>query len=221
MAAAMKELTAFPSEQVAQLKVLCKGAACPELSKAVGAPVARGVLLEGAHGDAMLVARGLAGAFGLSVRMITLGMDEAEIDGETVCVIVISNLCGAAECELLQRCIEKTPRGAPFIIGTCEEGVESKVPLLFASDRMVCVPLGRPDESGRTRALKHRTKRMKLAGDVTISELVAKTDGLSAAQLVAFCEQAAMRCMRDHVDDEVTPELLAGVAVSMKHFSTE
>ncbi len=65
-------------------------------------------------------------------------------------------------------------------------------------DRIVLVTI--PDANSRKEVFKLHTKKMPLAKDVKIDELVAKTDGYVGADIEAVCREAAMLSLRDDMN---------------------
>jgi len=64
-------------------------------------------------------------------------------------------------------------------------------------DRIIEVP--HPDPKGREQILKIHTKKRPLAGDVSMSELVELTDGLSGAEIAAVANTAATAALKRYV----------------------
>ncbi len=75
-------------------------------------------------------------------------------------------------------------------------------------DRFVMIPP--PDDKSRLAILKVHTKNMPLSKDVSLNELVKKTDGFSGADLESLAREAALNAMRE---DSKAKE------VRMKHFN--
>ncbi|HEY9702355.1 MAG TPA: AAA family ATPase, partial [Allocoleopsis sp.] len=65
-------------------------------------------------------------------------------------------------------------------------------------DRIVLVNV--PDKTSRKDIFKLHTKKMPLAKDVKIDELVEKTDGYVGADIEAVCREAAMLALRDDMN---------------------
>ncbi len=57
---------------------------------------------------------------------------------------------------------------------------------------------GPPDEKGRLEIIKILTKKMPLASDVKLQELVIATQNYTGADLAALCREAAVLAMRDN-----------------------
>ncbi|KAF9406876.1 spermatogenesis associated protein 5, partial [Podila epigama] len=68
-----------------------------------------------------------------------------------------------------------------------------------------------PDLASRTEILRLQIERKKMAcgPDVVISELADRTEGCSGAEVVALCQEAAMKAMEDNLEIEY---------VSKRHF---
>jgi transitional endoplasmic reticulum ATPase len=64
-------------------------------------------------------------------------------------------------------------------------------------DRIVLVTI--PDAGSRKEVFKLHTKKMPLAKDVKVDELVAKTEGYVGADIEAVCREAAMLSLRDDI----------------------
>ena len=62
-------------------------------------------------------------------------------------------------------------------------------------DRIVLVSI--PDAKSRKEVFKLHTKKMPLAKDVKIDELIPKTEGYVGADIEAVCREAAMLALRD------------------------
>lgn len=65
-------------------------------------------------------------------------------------------------------------------------------------DRIVYVRL--PDAESRREIFKIKLKKMPLADDVSIDELVARTEGYSGAEIQAVCHEAALKLLEDDFD---------------------
>jgi proteasome regulatory subunit len=61
-------------------------------------------------------------------------------------------------------------------------------------DRLIEFPI--PDEKGRTEIFKIHTRRMNIADEVTIKDLVARTDKASGAEIKSICTEAGMFAIR-------------------------
>ncbi len=68
-------------------------------------------------------------------------------------------------------------------------------------DRLIEVPL--PDEKGRLEIFKVHTRRMNLASDVALEELVKMTEGFSGADIKGVCIEAGYNAIR-RKSDKVT-----------------
>uniref|UniRef100_A0AC35U047 Spermatogenesis-associated protein 5 n=1 Tax=Rhabditophanes sp. KR3021 TaxID=114890 RepID=A0AC35U047_9BILA len=75
-------------------------------------------------------------------------------------------------------------------------------------DRSIYVTL--PDLETRKQIMTLRLKKMTLEDDVDKNELAEKTEGYSGAEIVAFCQTAALKAMREDVN---------GAKVSLRHFT--
>ena len=67
-------------------------------------------------------------------------------------------------------------------------------------DEMILVPI--PDEKTRLEILKVHTKKMSLAGDVVLSELVRLTEDFTGADIAAVCKKAGRFAMREDLNAE-------------------
>ncbi|XP_067009613.2 ATPase family gene 2 protein homolog A isoform X2 [Anabrus simplex] len=74
-------------------------------------------------------------------------------------------------------------------------------------DRIVYVPL--PDKQTRHEIFSLKLKKMPVAADVKVEDLVAKTEGYSGAEVLAVCHEAAMKALEEDIN---APE------VSLRHF---
>jgi len=74
-------------------------------------------------------------------------------------------------------------------------------------DRVLFVPF--PDEEERKSIFEVHTKKMPLAGDVSISGLVSRTEGYSGADVSAVCMEAGLFAMREDLEAE---------KISARHF---
>lgn len=68
-------------------------------------------------------------------------------------------------------------------------------------DRIVYVRL--PDAASRREIFKIKLKKMPLADDVDLDELVARTEGYSGAEIQAICHEAALRLLENDFDAQV------------------
>ena len=59
---------------------------------------------------------------------------------------------------------------------------------------------GSPDEESREAIFKIHTRDMPLADDVTIDELVRRTEGYVGADIESVCREAAILALRDDMD---------------------
>lgn len=86
------------------------------------------------------------------------------------------------------------------------------------------VGINPPDRHGRLQILQIHTRGMPLADDVDLAQVAAGTHGFLGADLAALCREAAMLCARNIMPSskagaaEISPEILAGLKVRMKHF---
>ena len=73
-----------------------------------------------------------------------------------------------------------------------------------------------PDLRERLEILKVHTRTMPFATDVNLEDLAIGGDGMTGAELAAFCREAALEAIRERVAqaDAGNPDL----NVSMKHF---
>jgi AAA family ATPase len=62
-------------------------------------------------------------------------------------------------------------------------------------DRLIFIPP--PDKQSRIHILKQKTAKMPLASDVDLSSIADQTDGLSGAEMVAVCQEAALAAMQE------------------------
>ncbi len=74
-------------------------------------------------------------------------------------------------------------------------------------DKLVYVPM--PDKEGRRQIFGVCTKKMPLASDVKLEQLIDKTDGYSGADIAAVCKEAGLFALR---------ESKTAKEVGMKHF---
>ena len=65
-------------------------------------------------------------------------------------------------------------------------------------DRFIEVPA--PNEEGRLEILKIHTKRMNLASDIDLNDIVTLTEGFAGADLKAICTEAGMFAIREERD---------------------
>ncbi|WP_407462857.1 proteasome-activating nucleotidase [Methanobrevibacter sp.] len=65
-------------------------------------------------------------------------------------------------------------------------------------DRFIEVPA--PNEEGRLEILKIHTKKMNLASDINLNDIVALTEGFAGADLKAICTEAGMFAIREERD---------------------
>ncbi|XP_021917204.1 spermatogenesis-associated protein 5 isoform X1 [Zootermopsis nevadensis] len=65
-------------------------------------------------------------------------------------------------------------------------------------DRVVYVPL--PDASTRQEILEMQLRKMPVASDVNIDELVGRTEGYSGAEVVAVCHEAALAALEEDLN---------------------
>ncbi len=66
-----------------------------------------------------------------------------------------------------------------------------------------------PDETARVEILKTHTRRMPLGRDVDLSEIAARTEGFSGADLAALVREAALVALRENINAK---------KVMMRHF---
>ncbi|HDD31249.1 MAG TPA: AAA family ATPase, partial [Thermococcus litoralis] len=89
-------------------------------------------------------------------------------------------------------------------------------------DRLILVPA--PDEKARLEILKVHTRRVPLAGDVSLEELAKRTEGYTGADIEAVVKEAALNAMRRAIaEGMINPgkrasEIRQKVKVTMKDF---
>jgi len=87
------------------------------------------------------------------------------------------------------------------------------------------IEMGVPDETGRLEILAIHTRNMKLDGEVDLEMVAANTHGFVGADLAQLCTEAALNCIREHLEfidieeDEIDAEILDAMAVQDIHFS--
>jgi len=74
-------------------------------------------------------------------------------------------------------------------------------------DEMILVPV--PDAKTRLEVFRVHTRRMSLAGDVNLDELVSLTDDFTGADIAAVCKKAGRFAMREDIN---------ATSVGQKHF---
>lgn len=74
-------------------------------------------------------------------------------------------------------------------------------------DRMVYVPL--PDDATREDILKIQFRKIPIADDVDVKQLIARTEGFSGAEIVILCTEAALLALQENLDAN---------RVKMEHF---
>jgi transitional endoplasmic reticulum ATPase len=74
-------------------------------------------------------------------------------------------------------------------------------------DEMILVPI--PDEKTRLEVFKVHTRKMSLAGDVNLEELVKLTEDFTGADIAAVCKKAGRFAMREDINTR---------SVGQKHF---
>ncbi|MCC4768627.1 CDC48 family AAA ATPase [Methanosarcina sp. DH1] len=79
-------------------------------------------------------------------------------------------------------------------------------------DELILVPV--PDKGARREILKVHTKKMALAEDVDIEELVVRTDNYTGADLAAICKKAGRYALREelHADNVKQKHFLKAVS---------
>eukprot|EP01107_Rhizomastix_libera_P014448 TRINITY_DN4636_c0_g1_i1.p1 TRINITY_DN4636_c0_g1~~TRINITY_DN4636_c0_g1_i1.p1 ORF type:complete len:831 (+),score=259.16 TRINITY_DN4636_c0_g1_i1:44-2536(+) len=88
------------------------------------------------------------------------------------------------------------------------------------------IDLGVPDTEGRLEILRIHTKNMKLSDDVNLETVASETHGYVGADIAALTTEAAMQCIREHMDqidieeDTIDAAVLESMSVSMDHFRT-
>ncbi|MCD6188666.1 MAG: CDC48 family AAA ATPase, partial [Thermococcus sp.] len=89
-------------------------------------------------------------------------------------------------------------------------------------DRLILVPA--PDERARFEILKVHTRRVPLAGDVSLEELAKRTEGYTGADIEAVVREAALNAMRRAIAEGIikpgkrASEIRQKVKVTMKDF---
>ncbi|HHI01560.1 MAG TPA: AAA family ATPase, partial [Thermococcus litoralis] len=89
-------------------------------------------------------------------------------------------------------------------------------------DRLILVPA--PDERARLEILKVHTRRVPLAGDVSLEELAKRTEGYTGADIEAIVREAALNAMRRAIAEGIikpgkrASEIRQKVKVTMKDF---
>lgn len=105
-------------------------------------------------------------------------------------------------------------RGQVVVIGTTNRP-EAVDPALRRPGRLdLTVEVGLPDLQGRREILRIHTRAMPLDGDVDLEALAAATEGWSGAELAGLCREAAMCCLREHLDWSAEDAGLSGEAVA-------
>ena len=91
-------------------------------------------------------------------------------------------------------------------------------------DRLILVPA--PDEKARLEIFKVHTRRVPLAGDVSLEELAKRTEGYTGADIEAVVREAAMIAMRRALQEGIirpgmkADEIRGKVKVTMKDFES-
>lgn len=78
------------------------------------------------------------------------------------------------------------------------------------------VELSAPDQGARLEILRVQTRRMRLAPDVDLDALAARTEGLVGADLASICQRAGLDAIRDHLAPE--RESPRDLSVNASHF---
>ena len=64
-----------------------------------------------------------------------------------------------------------------------------------------------PDEEGRLAVLHVHTRDMTLAADVDLGFVAAHTDGMSGAEIMGVCREAALGSLRENIAAEVRTDI--------------
>ena len=86
------------------------------------------------------------------------------------------------------------------------------------------ITIGVPDREGRLEILQIHSRGMPLTKEVDMAKISEVTNGFVGADLRALCREAAMRALRrllpeiDYRSDNLSPELLNSIEVSMEDF---
>jgi len=88
------------------------------------------------------------------------------------------------------------------------------------------IDVGIPDDKGRLEILRIKTKQMKLSADVDLEQIAADAHGFVGSDVAQLCLEAALQAVRDELGnididaDDLDQDLLDGIRVTAKHFST-
>jgi transitional endoplasmic reticulum ATPase len=88
------------------------------------------------------------------------------------------------------------------------------------------IDVGIPDEGGRLDILRIKTKTMRLAEDVDLSQIASDAHGFVGSDIAQLCLEAALQAVREQLgnidinSDSLDPDLLTGICVTHKHFTT-
>lgn len=86
------------------------------------------------------------------------------------------------------------------------------------------IDIGVPDEIGRLEILNIHTKKMKLSPDVDLNAIAHETHGFVGSDMAALCSEAALQCIREHMDiidiesEKIDAEVLEAMSVTNQHF---
>uniref|UniRef100_A0A0N5A4X0 ATPase_AAA_core domain-containing protein n=1 Tax=Parastrongyloides trichosuri TaxID=131310 RepID=A0A0N5A4X0_PARTI len=127
------------------------------------------------------------------------GADNSSAVGDRVLAQLLTELDG----------LEKKSRVIVLAATNRPDTIDSALMRPGRLDRSIYVPL--PDFNTREQIIKLRLKRMTLGKDVNIHHLSQLTSGYSGAEIVAFCQVAALKAMRENIESGV---------VELKHFES-
>jgi len=86
------------------------------------------------------------------------------------------------------------------------------------------IEMGVPDATGRLEILHIHTRNMKLSDEIDLEAIADATHGFVGADLAQLCAEAAMNCIREHMDiidfeaDDIDTETLDAMYVEQYHF---
>ncbi len=66
------------------------------------------------------------------------------------------------------------------------------------------IELGVPDEEGRLEILHIHTKNMKLHENVNLENVASQIHGFVGADIAQLCTEAALACIREQVNNQLT-----------------
>ncbi|CEF66735.1 Transitional endoplasmic reticulum ATPase [Strongyloides ratti] len=125
------------------------------------------------------------------------GVDKSSPVGDRVLAQLLTELDG----------LEKKSRVVVLAATNRPDTIDSALLRPGRLDRSIYVPL--PDFNTREQIIKLRLNRMQLGEDVNIHNLSTLTEGYSGAEIVAFCQVAALKAMRENLNSGI---------VEQKHF---